>query len=29
MAPITRLFQSSQAFAHVYDIAMKLMAEHN
>jgi flagellar biosynthesis protein FlhG len=29
MAPITRLFQSSQAFAHGYDIAMKLMAEHN
>jgi flagellar biosynthesis protein FlhG len=29
MAPITRLFQSSQAFAHGYDIAMKLMAEQN
>ena len=29
MAPITRLFQSSQAFAHGYDIAMKLIAEQN
>jgi len=29
MAPITRLFQSSQAFANGYDIAMKLMAEQN
>ena len=29
MTPITRLFQSSQAFAHGYDIAMKLMAEQN